>query len=84
LNSWPQYSPEEISKVSEILKSGNVNYLFGKEGALFEKEFSEYVGTKYSIAVANGTLALELVLWQMGKGPENEGIVPPRSFMPLV
>lgn len=84
MNSWPQYSPEEISKVSEILKSGNVNYLFGKEGALFEKEFSEYVGTKYSIAVANGTLALELALMAIGIGPGDEVIVPPRSFIATV
>ena len=58
LNHWPNYSEEEIIAVSNILRSSKVNYLFGKEGNLFENEFSKYTGIKYSIALANGSVAL--------------------------
>ena len=37
---WPNFDKDEISKVSTILKSGNVNYWTGEEGKSFEKEFS--------------------------------------------
>ena len=37
---WPSYTPEEIKKVEEIIKTGNVNYLYGSEGKAFENEFS--------------------------------------------
>jgi dTDP-4-amino-4,6-dideoxygalactose transaminase len=48
---------------------------------LFEKEFSEYIGVKHAIAMANGSLALELALHVLGIGNDDEVIVTPRSFI---
>ena len=58
ISKWPYYDSETIKKVQEVLNSGEVNYRSNKNGNLFEKEFSSYIGTKYGIAHANGSLAL--------------------------
>ena len=49
-----------LKKINKILSSNS--YIKGNELALFEKNFAKYIGTKYSIGVANGTDALELSL----------------------
>ena len=79
--SWPKYSDDEISKVSEVLSSGKVNYWTGMEGKLFEKEFAEWSGNKFAIALSNGTAALELILRGLKIGPHEEVIVTSRSFI---
>ncbi len=59
-NSWPKFTKKESELVQKILLSNKVNYLFGSEGKKFEKNFSRFSNTKYALAVANGTLALEI------------------------
>lgn len=81
MTPWPKYSKEEISAVSKVLKSGKVNYLFGNNGKEFEVEFSEFVSTKYSLALANGTLALDIALRAIGIKKLDEVIVTPRSYI---
>ena len=39
ISKWPQFSKKEITKVGQVLKSGNVNYLYGNNGINFEKNF---------------------------------------------
>ena len=78
---WPSFAPDEIEVVSAVLASGKVNYWTGEEGRHFEREYAEYVGTKYAIALANGTVALELALHALGLGPGDEVIVPSRTFI---
>jgi dTDP-4-amino-4,6-dideoxygalactose transaminase len=78
---WPFFEPDEIDAVAAVLKSAKVNYLTGEEGRLFEKEFAAFTGCKYGIAVANGTVALELALQSLGIGPGDEVIVPSRTFI---
>ena len=78
---WPQFDKDEISVVTSILESGKVNYWTGEEGRLFEKGFAEFIDCKHAIAVANGTLALELALYALGIGPGDEVIVPCRTFI---
>ena len=38
---WPQYTNKEADQIKKKLLSNKTNYLFGKEGVLFEKEFSK-------------------------------------------
>ena len=78
---WPQFDADAIEAVSAVLRSGRVNYWTGDEGRLFEREFADYTGTKHAIAVANGTVALELALHALGVGPGDEVIVPSRTFI---
>ena len=56
---WPRYNQTEIEAAVNVLSSGKVNYWTGNECKSFEKEFANYVGSKFAVAVANGTLALD-------------------------
>ena len=78
--SWPSYS-KKAKLVSEIIASNKVNYLFGKKGKEFEEKFSDFTGAKYSLAVANGTLALDLCLRSIALKKNDEVIVTSRSFV---
>jgi dTDP-4-amino-4,6-dideoxygalactose transaminase len=66
---WPSFGEDEIAAATEVLRSGRVNYWTGTEGREFEQEFASYVGRRHAIALANGTVALELALRVLGIGP---------------
>lgn len=78
---WPQFDDAEIAAVATVLRSGRVNRWTGEENALFEREFAASVGCHYAVAVANGTVALELALLALGVGPGDEVIVSSRTFI---
>lgn len=78
---WPCYAQDEIDAASAVLASGKVNYWTGDAGRRFEAEFAAYCGTRYGVALANGTVALELALRVLGVGPGDEVIVPPKTFI---
>ena len=81
---WPSFTQEEADTVSKVLLSNKVNYWTGNEGRQFEKEFSSWCGSNYSVAVANGTLALDLALKALNIGAGDEVVVTPRSFIASV
>jgi dTDP-4-amino-4,6-dideoxygalactose transaminase len=78
---WPSFEADEIEAAAAVLRSGRVNYKTGEQGRLFEREFAEFTGCKYGVAVANGTVALELALYGLGIGAGDEVIVPSRTFI---
>jgi dTDP-4-amino-4,6-dideoxygalactose transaminase len=78
---WPSFTPEEAQAVAHTLLSNRVNYWTGHEGREFENEFAAWVGTRHAVAVANGTVALDLALKGLGIGAGDEVIVTPRSFV---
>lgn len=78
---WPAFSEEEVSAVAATLASNRVNYWTGNECRAFEQEFAGWAGSGRAIALANGTLALDLVLNALGIGPGDEVIVTPRTFI---
>ena len=78
---WPSFSEEEIAAATRVLSSGKVNYWTGDEGRKFEAEFASFAGCKYAIALANGTVALELALEALGIGAGDEVIVTSRTFI---
>ncbi|MCJ8329072.1 MAG: DegT/DnrJ/EryC1/StrS aminotransferase family protein [Lentisphaeria bacterium] len=91
--NWPYFDPEMLEAASAVLKSGKVNYWSGDihhledgtdvrgENGLFEYEFANYHSSKYAIALANGSLALELALLAYGIGPGDEVITTSRTFI---
>jgi dTDP-4-amino-4,6-dideoxygalactose transaminase len=81
LPAWPSYSDDEIAAVQRVLASGRVNYWTGSEGRAFEREYAAQTGVAHGIALANGTVALELALRVLGIGPGDEVIVTPRTFI---
>src|SRR5690606_30900558 len=81
---WPSFTSEEAEAVSRVLLSNRVSYWTGDECRLFESEFADWCGSRHAVAVANGTLALDLALHGLGIGsvnggkPTDEVIVTPR------
>ena len=78
---WPSFTVEEAEIVQKVLLSNKVNYWTGNEGREFEKEFAAYAGCRHAIALANGTVALELALFALGIGPGDEVITTSRTFI---
>ena len=78
---WPSLSEDEVEAASAVLRSGRLNYWTGDEGRAFEAEFATFANCSHAIAVANGTVALELALYALGIGPGDEVIVPSRTFV---
>lgn len=79
--AWPYIADDEIEAVSAVLRSGKINYWTGDQGRQFENKFAEYIGCKHAIALANGTLALELALKAIKIQAGDEVIVPSKTFI---
>ncbi len=78
---WPSFSEEEAQAVHNVLLSNKVNYWTGSEGHKFEREFAHFTECEHAVAVANGTVALELALRALDIGKGDEVVVTPRSFI---
>lgn len=78
---WPNFSEEEVAAVAAVLASNRVNYWTGDRCREFERRFAEWAGTKHAVALANGTLALDLALKALGIGPGDEVVTTPRTFI---
>ncbi len=81
---WPSFSEEEANAVRDVILSNKVNYWTGQECREFEKEFAAWSGTEYAIALANGTVALDLAFQALGIGIGDEVIVTSRTFLASV
>jgi dTDP-4-amino-4,6-dideoxygalactose transaminase len=78
---WPSFEADEVEAAAAVLRSGKINYWTGSEGGAFEREFAAYTGCRYAVALANGTLALELALHALDIGPGDEVITTSRTFI---
>jgi len=78
---WPIFGGDEIEAATRVLASGKVNYWTGDECKEFEREFAAAFGRRFGIALANGTVALELALHALDIGEGDEVIVPSRTFI---
>jgi len=75
----PALGEEELEAVKKVLESGILAH--GPEVEEFEREFAEYIGVDYAVAVANGTVALDLALKAYGIGPGDEVVTTPFTFI---
>lgn len=78
-----KYADEINEATTRVVNSGW--YLQGKENERFEKDFAEYIGTKYCVGCANG---LDALIWifrgytEMGvMKPGDEVIVPANTYI---
>ena len=55
-----QYNVELSTAINNVINSGW--YLLGEENRKFEEAYSNFIGTKYALGVANGLDALRLIL----------------------
>ncbi len=83
-SSWPSFTAEEVEAVGDVIRSNKVNYWTGTIGRRFETEFAAWAGTHHAVALANGTLALDVALKALGIGAGDEVIVTPRTFIASV
>ena len=81
LPKWPHFDDDERAAVDAVLRSGRVNYWTGTEGREFERDFAARFARRHGVALANGTVALELALMAVGVGSGDEVVVTPRSFV---
>ena len=75
----PDIGEQEISNVLECVTSGWISSQ-GRFIGVFEKAFSDYLGGGHTLAVSNGTVALQLALTTLGIGRGDEVIVPDFTF----
>jgi dTDP-4-amino-4,6-dideoxygalactose transaminase len=78
---WPSFTSEEADAVQRVVMSNKVNYWTGTETREFEKEFAAWCGTAHSVALANGTLALDVALKALDIDLGDEVVVTPRTFI---
>lgn len=69
---WPAFTEAEAGAVKCVLLSNKVNYWAGSKCREFEKAFAAFVDCDYAIAVANGTVVLDLVLNVLGISRDDE------------
>ena len=69
---------EDIDAVVEVLKSDFLTQ--GPRIKEFEDAFSHYIGSKYTVAVANGTAALHLCTLALDVKPGDKVITTPITF----
>lgn len=81
---WPSFTEAEANAVRDVILSNKVNYWTGQECREFEREFAAWAQCEHAVAVANGTVALDLALKALGVGPGDEVIVTSRTFLASV
>ncbi|HKX27631.1 MAG TPA: DegT/DnrJ/EryC1/StrS family aminotransferase [Blastocatellia bacterium] len=76
--AWPIYDQQEARGLQQVLESRNWGgYPCPNDLAReFARRFAEHHGARYGVAVANGTVSLELALQAAGIGFGDEVIVP--------
>ena len=75
----PDITEAEIDEVVATLKSGWLAK--GPRTMQFEKQFAEYLGAKYAVAMNSCTAALHMALAAQGIGPGDEVITTPMTYV---
>ena len=77
--SQPSISEEAITRVNDVLRSGQL--VHGEECDHFEQELSEFIGVRHAMVVASGTAALHLSLLALDIGPGDAVLIPDFTFV---
>ncbi len=78
---WPHFDEEMVEAAARVLRSGRVNWWTGEECRRFEEEWCRRFATGHALAMANGSVSLEVALRALGLGAGHEVIVSPRSYV---
>lgn len=79
---YHKFEKEYQNAAIEALESGW--YILGKYGEKFEREFSDYVGSKYCVGLNSGQDALTLAIRALGIRKGDEVIVPANTYIATV
>ncbi len=72
---WPIWGDKERKSLIEVLDSGHWSYNGPKEKQ-FNNAFADFIGSRYALSAANGTVTLQLALEACGIGIGDEVILP--------
>jgi perosamine synthetase len=72
---------EELALVTEVIKSGKLNYINGPKTSRFENEFAGKYGVRYAAACSSGTASLHGAVISLDLEPLDEVIVAPITDM---
>lgn len=78
--AWPFFDDNDRKALNDVLES-HVWGGYHDSVAELEQHFAEFHGAEYGIAIANGTVSLEIALTAAGIKPGDEVIVPPITFV---
>lgn len=78
---WPIITKEDKEEVLKVLDSGILWGVYAPQMKALEKEFAQYIGTKYCVALNSGTAALHCAVSAAGIGPGDEVITSAFSFI---
>lgn len=73
--SKPKIIKKDIDAIKKSLERGWISSN-GPDIFKFEKKFSKFIGSKYSVSVSNGTAALEIGIKALGVKKGDEVIIP--------
>lgn len=82
LRQFSLHSEEYEKKAVEVLQSGW--YILGKEVENFEREWADYIGSRYCVGLASGLDALWISFKLLGIGDGDEVIVCANSYIACV
>ena len=82
LSQYLAHRAEIDAAVQQVMSAGR--YILGHEVEEFEKEYADYIGTRFAIGVASGTDALVLALRACKVGPGDEVITSPHTAVATV
>ena len=80
-SAWPHFEDNEVLAAAAVLRSGKINQWTGQEVNNFQEEFAAFCGVRHAIALANGSIALDLALYALDIKNGDEVIVTPRTFI---
>ena len=75
---WPIITDEDKAAIMDVVERNAYSKTDITEA--FEKEFAEWLGTKYCIAVCNGTMSLFAAMFGVGLGAGDEIICPTKTY----
>ncbi|MEA3329358.1 MAG: UDP-3-O-acyl-N-acetylglucosamine deacetylase, partial [Nanoarchaeota archaeon] len=81
-----KHNKQIFSEILDAVKRNceNSNFILGPAVEEFEKNFADFIGTKYAVAVNSGTAALHLSLLALGIKKGDEVITTPYTFFATI
>jgi len=76
----PRFSGNEKKYLAQAIDSTYVSSA-GEYVDMFERQFTDYVGSQFAVETVNGTAALHIALKLAGVGPDDEVITQPLTFV---
>ena len=78
--SWPIRTEDDALRVADVVRSGHWSWIGDQERAFCE-EYARFIGTRFCLCMANGTVTLQCALQAVGVVPGDEVVVPALTWV---